>query len=158
MTENNNNDHESEGDLVVPSDDVQKAGELRGKRTEKDGERSRVDEFFMRFLDRSPPPQRVPTPDITDKLEPEHISSTIEMMDNSNKRFFGDRRNRRYVWAGLASLGLLLTLGFLLVLVFTGNTSLLQYLLETLVPYVTGGVGGGGALALIFYFQKDRSD
>ena len=115
----------------------------------------RLDELF-KFVQRTSPPHHPQVPDISGILEPEHIEQSIELTDKVNERFYDDRRDRRRAWVRFGGLTLVSVVAVILVLVFTNNADLIQYLLEEIVPIATGVIGGGGGLALIINWNKLR--
>ena len=117
----------------------------------------RLDELF-KFVQRTSPPQYPQVPDISGVLEPEHIEQSIELTDKANERFFNDRRDRRRVWTRFGALTLVSGVAVILVLIFTGNTDLIRYLFEQIVPLATGVIGGGGGLALIINWNRLREN
>lgn len=115
----------------------------------------RLDELF-KFVQRTSPPHHPQVPDISGVLEPEHIEQSIALTDRANERFYDDRRDRRRVWMRLGGLTIVSVVAVTLVLVFTNNANLIQYLFEEIVPIATGVIGGGGGLALIINWHKLR--
>lgn len=145
---------DTEGTPDVPAPSGRQEIKAAGARSlSADG--SRVEELFALAM-RTWPPQQPQAPDISSVLKPQHVDESLKLTDRVNERFFADRRHRRRTWAWLGGGVVILFAVVMLVLVFTGNAELVQYLIEELVPVATGVIGGSGGLALIINWNKLR--
>lgn len=85
-----------------------------------------------------------PHPDIVSKITPEHITKTLELVDNHDQRLADNAKDDRaktrdkYV---ITAVGVAVVV---LAFIFSGNADQLTDLLQVLIPLVAVGFGGFG--------------
>lgn len=87
-------------------------------------------------------------PDISDKLTPEHISKSLDLVDAHDARVLKDRRDsRRFSFYAMA-IAVFAIIAVIAMFVFTGNAALIEVVIDRLVFVGVGGLGGAGLAIL----------